>query len=180
MERIPDAPVQIVPPGFLGLLQVKNAGQSPDKLLNTVQPTSDMLGFWLRGRQRAVKCGTLIAPVTAVQQILTLRDSNAATPLLTPSGEWWYCAYFGLQLISGVGDTTTNPALVARYGNTAMDADVPLAVLTASLAASGAITIAARDFWIPPQTHLCLGLGATVITNAIAISGGLVYTPLPV
>jgi len=74
-------PIQVIPAGLLGLLDLKNRGIVPDVLMGTVQPIVDMEGFWLRARREPVDLGNgWVWPGGLHLEVLTT----------TPQNEWWY------------------------------------------------------------------------------------------
>lgn len=88
----PSGPVQLIPPGFMGTLQLKNMGHLPDVLNGNYQPTLDMRE-WLLTANR--EFGAVFSNINTGAS-----NFSAIGPTIIPATEWWYVwsvsAYFPL------------------------------------------------------------------------------------
>lgn len=179
--RKPVGPIQIQPPGLLGLLQLKVGGFMPDALAQDVQPTVDLEGYWLRAAAQNESVGYSRALVAATYGFTaSLLDTATATVALGPSQqEWWFVHDYALRY-NAPGGTGTNlrPAWTLRPGPGAAQAEF---YVGETYQAAGAPFIAARagGFWLPPGA--VLGSYVDVVTAGLQIDlMGLRYTRCPV
>jgi len=158
--REPVGPVQLQPPGLLGLLQLKVGGFVPDALLQTVQPEVDMLEFWLRAAAEHVQVdfARSIAGPAELNQVEILIDAATATQPLGPGPqEWWYVHNYDVRVADTGGVVGTPVYLAPAYtvvgGPTG---GLSLAVLAPITAVPGDTyyPLQARGFWVPPGAQL--------------------------
>jgi len=92
--------IQLIPPGLLGLLQLKNRGQNPGSLEDIVQPGLDILPFWYEAVAEELN-GFTRTPVTGNNGF-----ASWSTPITVPQGEaWWVLNYTIVTSEMGVGDS---------------------------------------------------------------------------
>jgi hypothetical protein len=85
-------PVQLSPPGLLGLLQLKNQGRSPRDLLDSYQPTFDLLRDLRHGQQIAPLIDYQVSVPGAIQSNSLLRFVTPG-PMGPTENEWWFVPY---------------------------------------------------------------------------------------
>lgn len=119
--RPPDSygPLQLIPPGLLGFLNLKSNGDNPHSLLAEYRPTLEMRDWMFQAKQEDIN-GTGLVLVTG-----NLGTRTAfAVPLQVPQGEWWYvhsamASSAGLpaaDLIAGaIGWVVGNPGNFANH-----------------------------------------------------------------
>jgi len=92
-------PIQSIPPGLLSLFQLKNEGKNPSEFVETVQPTIDLLRWYLEPQAENLSSGT--------QQVNTAGVFTTFTPLAVPVGEFWIVTGASMSIACGVGETIT-------------------------------------------------------------------------
>lgn len=88
-------PIQTLPSGLLGLLGIKNGGQYPQNIDPTLQPTIDLLDWYLQTNSEVVFSG----PVS-----LTTVGNTLITPFTVPAHEYWAINDWGSELTLGAGE----------------------------------------------------------------------------
>jgi len=122
-------PIQATAQGFLSLLGLKNNGQNPEFLSDTVIPQIDMREWYLMQNHEWLWSDT--QPILAANSEATLPwvggftignlDGGGVVDMAVPQDEWWYVwAISGRVLLDGpdivdgtfgVGAANTDPAL---------------------------------------------------------------------
>jgi hypothetical protein len=93
-------PIQLIPPGLLGLLQLKNIGKNPSQLLDEVRPIMDILPMWYEAVAEELS-GFSRTPVTGNNGF-----ASWTVPQIVPQGEiWWVMQYTVVTSEMGVGDS---------------------------------------------------------------------------
>lgn len=139
-------PIQNIPRGLLGLLQLKNLGKNPDVLIGNVQPTLDMLGFWLANDARPDTTQYTGTQVTGNSII-----SGPTVNLSVPQEETWFVHQFSLQIACGAADTVSNAVPIMYLTGTGVIRWQGMTEAALNIAAGGrGGVITARNFWAPP------------------------------
>lgn len=183
--REPSGPVQLQPPGLLGLLQLKVGGFVPDALEQSVQPGLEMEGYWLRAAQLQMTTNYArnVAGPASPNAIEPILDSATASIALGPTArEWWYVH----DCVIRIGDTGGAPAVptpcALGYTLTGGPFGGVTTVLLQDLVDVPGATywaLRARGFWVPPGGQIGVWFGAFVGPMAMQLTG-CVYTPCPV
>lgn len=85
-------PIQTLPSGLLGLLQLKQQGKNPSPLRDDVQSVTDLTQFWFQNQMRDVTLDFTGPHNTAVGP--AANGSKAFATLQVPNGELWYVENF--------------------------------------------------------------------------------------
>lgn len=167
----PSGPIQLIPPGLLGLLQLKSPmGVNPLVLNNDVQPSLDMLQFYLRSVQEDT--------VEVSDAIVTGLGGSGAflggpVVLQVPANQWWYVHVMQLRTHSlaiadgldsfqcGYATSTTGSAIF--YG---VQGEVQSKVVGAQ---AGSLRPAAYNFWMPPGAQIAYRWNAATIATSLNI-----------
>jgi len=147
----PSGPIQNIPPGLLGLLNLKNTGRLPDVLNGTVQPTVDLQDWWLRSVaiQLVATPSRSVAP-GVVQDFVPFVAPNDIT---VPGNEWWWVQGYTLQFL-GNASTISYACPAVRYVG-GVSPYFRLGVgITRSLIAGQSELVTAERFWLPPGSSL--------------------------
>lgn len=81
-------PIQIIPEGLLGMFQIKNAGKNPQELFETIQPSLEMLDWYMSSYAELQK-GIQFAPsATGV----------AFFGIEVPPTEFWFVHSIGIRI----------------------------------------------------------------------------------
>jgi len=174
-------PLQVIPAGLLGFLQLKNAGQNPRDLVDSVQPTFDLWRHYLASYGEIWnQASTFIqaGPVGAVGF-----GAFNTLPIVVPTQQWWYVHSYNVRVVVAAGDTYRYQC--AYRTNQLSTAHVEIAdsgnVVTAD-AATWDPNKTFRDFLVPPGTEF--GIWATLLTVSGANSGTFIptlrFTRLPI
>lgn len=84
-------PIQVIPSGLLGFLQLKNNGQNPQDLPDVLQPVLELRDWYLQSRAEEIVTPTNIPSMalpTATFGFQTF-TTNPTVPVV-PDKEWWY------------------------------------------------------------------------------------------
>lgn len=171
-------PLQILPPGLLGALQLKNMGKNPGALSSLVQGTLE-LRDWLLQQNYEVLGATNAASVT--DNFTGFQDGG--TGARVPEGEWWYIHEYQVNILAlATGDVVH--AAPAYQDNTVAGGDtitvgpdvrlVPTAT-TASLTAP-----AWRQFFVPPNALFGGWILESNVAAALNLGCRIRMTRLPV
>lgn len=154
-------PINLIPPGVLGFLQLKNFGKNPTEFPEVLAPTFDLLKWYLSGESRQMAAtDTSLAMATNVGGFQRLTTA----PIIVPATEWWYVhsVFLRAQLPAAVTEffsgapcwfnpNTFNPnELLCEPG----------AIIQGVAATDRTYFTVARDFWVPPGSEF----GAFVLT----------------
>lgn len=106
-------PIQVVPPGLLGFLQLKSAGKNPAWLSSDISPVFDLLKFYLAPNAENVVgvTGNIATGSTGF-----IQPTNQAA-FIVPAEEWWYVHTFSMRTsvaFAAAGDAAYfKPAVVS-------------------------------------------------------------------
>lgn len=97
-------PIQRIPPGFLGFLQLKNFGKNPSELPDVLTPTLGMFDWYMQANAESRFSSWSLATNATGPVII---GSFANTNLLVPNTEIWFviAANVGLQTLPAANDT---------------------------------------------------------------------------
>lgn len=182
----PSGPIQVLPAGLLGLLQLKNSGNNPDTLLGTVQPSVEMLDFWLNtnGYTNNPQIGVIATPSNVGYQ--PYLDLLTTAPVAVPQHEWWYIHSINIQFGLDYGEEAHSVRGVIMVG----PGGVPIArqmLVTEALTIQNLSTATAdvqyhlkevRPFWAPPGAVFGLQVGRSDSTLPSYIQ--IMRTAMPV
>jgi hypothetical protein len=94
VATLPEPVIQVIPPGLLSILQLKNGGRTPQHLGPDVLPTFDLEGYFLRATQQVI---------TASEALVTTAN-DAKTLAAVPDSEWWFVEHFTANWFIAAGD----------------------------------------------------------------------------
>jgi hypothetical protein len=141
-------PIQVIPQGLLGLLNLKQTGKNPDQLLEQVQPTFDLTGMY---EQRLIQTelGLFGGSATTAALVTGNKGSNAITvggvQVQVPLNEMWWVEQCALATVTvAAADTIIAGVLTSsNQGGASYITPVYQDVVTAR----------ARSFVTPPMTR---------------------------
>jgi len=176
----PSGPIQVIPPGLLGLLQLKNLGRLPDVLMGSVQPITEMMPWYLRANREVwpLNSGNTIAPGTYTGYVLM-----SPNELLVPQDEWWYVHSLSIGFAAGAGGSAIGIRLAAQWNQVgtlkyqALGSERMVSPLTA---ADGELLLAAYDFWAPPGSSLGFYVHTVSVAALQATVRGMDFTRCPI
>jgi len=147
-------PIQVAPPGLLGLLQLKVNGAGISKLGDTCVPSLEMAPWWLRANTVLRTVNTGITVAAGPPRAFTAYSPNDIT---VPQGQWWYVDDYTVEFQTGAGGAASNLALA--WASTA-SGTIFFGSLEGSRAwcdvmpASDFRLLRAGGFWLPPGARL--------------------------
>jgi hypothetical protein len=172
-------PVQLSPPGLLGLLQLKAEGRSVPNLGDTCVPSLEMAGWWLRA---AATLYTGSSSDTLVPAAYRVFSGFTSGPLTVPSGEWWYVHDLNYEWQTAPTGTATGMRMAwsaVPTGSTyykAFPADGPLL----TMGGNECRVSTAQDFWLPPGARIGYWVDVVAVANFSVAVRQLRYTPCKV
>jgi len=176
-------PIQAIPQGLLGFLQLKNMGKNPSEISDLLQPVMDLREWYLQTAQRNFIGNGGAAPSAALpNNTVGFIGWLATVPNITvPPNEWWYCPYYtalSATLVAGetiqFGVGFRNPDAGFTYQTLIGDPCDPVT------GANKRAFAFARDFWVPPGSQLGIQVIQTVTAATITVEGHLRYVPLQI
>jgi len=164
-------PLNVIPPGFLGFLQLKNFGKNPSEVPEVIAPTFDLLKWYLQAEARPM------AGTDATRALTNDLDGFVALTTATitvPDGEWWYVHSVYLYANLPAAATEVFAASPAWFNVNTFQGEVlcpPGALITGVAAATRRYFTVAKDFFVPAGSQF----GAYVVTceTATSINVGL-------
>jgi len=179
--REPNGPIQVAPPGLLGLLSLKTGGQMPDAMEQSVQPGIDFEQWWLRAKR--------VVDFTARQSVLVAgaydNYNDWDVPIVVPETEWWYChSYSAKVAITDAADVLQSFRLALAWTKIGTQRYRFLGndqAAFVSAAAGPRYQAMAEGFWMPPGSSLGFYIGGIAgVGGLTSLLRGFEYTVLPV
>lgn len=116
MPDLPNGPIQIIPRGLLGLLNLKNAGKAPPLLGGVVTPTLDLLEMYCSNLYEQVSATVAVAAAVGPVQ----------SDLVVPETEVWFVRVATATTdVLGAGDSITLQVTIAYSGITTIPVGDP-------------------------------------------------------
>jgi len=166
-------PIQQLPPGLLGFLQLKSQGQNPSLLADSYQPSIEMLDWLLLASNETLQVGFAAGTIGG-----NLASSTVNAVATVPNEEWWYVHRFSVG-VAPVGATRiSNVGLIMTLSAAGAAANFSLAS-NPVIGVADLVNVGAQGFFAPPGA--ILGWIAN-ITNAGATNvagSALWFTRLP-
>lgn len=171
-------PIQVIPAGLLGLLQLKNIGKNPNLMQDEVSPGIDLGKWWLE---------TLAAEATETYTSTYIGGTNGpgmngvGNTLISPDTEWWWVKNYTVETAAVAAGTNIRfkPAYLSpRFGvfrPYLLNDDA----VTASVVGERVIC-GARDFWMPPGAQLGTWVEFISGTSNLVLNAHITYTALPI
>ncbi len=175
----PSGPIQLIPPGLLGLLQIKSpAGQNPNVLNADVQPTLEMLDLYLRTNQEVWGSNSGVTVAVSAPATVVQFSPNA---IVVPAQEWWYVHHYSVSALPGAGGFVIAPRLgmllnrtgTIRYIVLGPESYIPGGGITST---TGAMMFSAKGFWMPPGSELGMYISDVQVADVDLTVRGLVFT----
>lgn len=178
---MPSSPIQQLPTGLLGLLQLKNLGKNPSVLLDDVRPIVDMLPLWLMTSASQDPNGH--------SSVLNTGGGSArgfaTNPLLVPQDETWFVHRYhvGASFDLAAADVLKNLCPVAIWnsaGPLLWNSLVRVGLDCASdLASSAQPVVGCGGFWLPPGSELGFTFAHATTATSITVFGNAFVTRMP-
>lgn len=161
-------PIQVLPPGFLNLLQLKNTGQNPETFDSNVIPTFEMLDWYLRANALDYIKFAGVVPGVALTTGQVGERTFSPNAIFTPNREWWWVQeYTVVTSTLAAGDISDyQPCWISTRQGTQSTYCVGERVRVAGTAGGTRGCVRASGFWIPPDCNL----GFFVLENIAAVT----------
>jgi len=175
-----NGPLQLVPPGFLHLLGLKNQGHLPADLGEVVAPVLEMAGWYLRTNAQvdALVSGISLSSASNQEGVFSPNSIDC------PAGETWFIHEYSIRagVPAGATNQIVNLAPLIRYNNAGTIRWGLLGPSGSAAAAAGngaGVTVGAQGFWMPPGSSLGFYYGlALVAAGTIDLLGTIRATKL--
>lgn len=170
-------PIQVIPPGLLGMLQLKNVGKLPDELLETLAPVLELRDWLLQANSQVA------GPYTTTWANNQTGFANFVTPtvLAPPDRVWWYVHQFTVYASLPLGTDAAQYWPSMSFINTGSVLTVGRASTEGVVAGPNRFVYSFSDpFFAPPGCQLGALLGQVATATAIDASAVVRYTALPV
>lgn len=174
-------PVQVIPPGLLGFLQLKVGGLNPDTLLGELRGILDLTEWYFQARYEEPQGagGTLASgPFVTGAAALGYNDwatvGGTAGPLTVPNGEAWMVGEY--TMVYSCGAVAGDTALAVPCMKTPASS-VPVMLANPTLSLTGSAT-KARSVPVRSIGRFFAPAGSSLgfwIADNISPAGGILY-----
>ena len=175
-------PIQLIPPGLLGMFQLKT-GRNPRDLIESVQPTLEMRDWYFLVNQRPFN-GSLPSSLNVTTGMTGFQIlAGAGGQIVVPEREVWWVRSFGIFAGVAVGGDSIQmkPAYAtSRSGTLGSPPQFALTDVTAVATQNNSCAIAAHNFWLQSRSVLGVWVDDIVSAGGIIVSGYCEYTALQV
>lgn len=171
-------PIQVIPPGLLGFLNLKSQGQNPSMLGDTYEPVVQMFEWLLMANWTSIQFAGLITAGTTGFYTAT------PTPTIVPDREWWYVHDSTASIGPlGVGETA-QASIAIRISQNAPLSNHILTFGNGQYGNGGTAgtTLAlpqAHGFWANPGALVGIDVSIADVTVNKAFNQTVRYTRLP-
>ena len=172
-------PIQTIPQGLLGLLQLKQAGRNPDQLSETVAPTVDMLTLWLNRQNVDLSINVIGGASTRNQPTATPGEFVfSVLPIVVPPGQtWWITDYTVKATLAAAETLVFAPAILGGLFFNSMLAAPVNDIITAR---ARFVSCFARNFWLLPGQGLGYFCFDSVTAGNIVVTGTIRGVVIPI
>lgn len=183
--------IQLIPPGLLGMLQIKNDGKNPSSLGEQIAPVFNLTEWyaWQNFERHKAEAGSLILGQVGPRII----ESAAVEPgvgLKTPQDEWWYVHNFTVMANVTTslppGDFVVMLPMCNVYKNSGAHIWIlphtPIPPTRQTMPAvndTGYAIGTDRPFFMPPNSELMIYVIGVVAGVSITTRGDALITRLP-
>lgn len=176
-------PLQLIPPGLLGLLQLKQEGRGLVELPDVLQGVIELRDWYLQARSEwSLTTHSGVINATGRANFLTF-----ANPVAVPEQEWWFVHQYVVKAdpVPGAGSAEVHslvPVMIQQATGTARSVAIgsgqfPVGANTAA----HTVWAEGRDFFAPAGARLGLAYGVTVAGGGtVNVDAFIRYTPLPI
>lgn len=180
--RVGLGPIQLIPPGLMGLLQLKQTGELPGDLARVVAGVIELRDWYLTARR--VDNVQLYGGVAQTLAIATGAIGATAITTAVPQTQLWWVEQYTVVVTPTGAEVATDLIrfAAALLGSSASRetlgpdvSDYQLAARSRSLAAR-----ADRGFWAFPGDQFAIHVYDVVTTNGYTATAFLRATPCPI
>jgi hypothetical protein len=169
--------IQVIPPGLLGLLNIKNHGQLPNRLLAQVQPGIDLEAWWLRAN---LQLGSVSSDSKAIGSYNDFASFTAgAGAIVVPQTQWWYVEWYSATFVTV--NSATGIDLALRFQSLGTPQWTPLGAIDpqAAIINNARYNLVAKGIWCPPGSELGYCVSSVAVGALSVATLALRYTVCP-
>lgn len=174
-------PIQVIPPGLTGLLQLKQLGRLPDKLSDLVAPVLEMRDWYMTARRQtefALFAGPPAAFSTNSLGFKTFLAGGVVA--LVPSNQIWYVEQMDITgVLQNVADLAKIAAAIAPSTGNIQTVGDPDSNGPASGSLQRLHSFNRRPFWAFPGDQLGVDVLSLQSATGITLSMAIRATPMP-
>jgi hypothetical protein len=174
----PLRPLQVIAPGFLGALQLKNSGTNPDQVQGELQPTIEMRDWLLQANRRSAGPYT----TTLVNNQIGFQGFGTPAQLVVPNNMWWFVHQFTTYVALPLGTDSAQFWPAIAFPNAGQLIVVGRSSTETVVAGPNRQIYGFADppFWAPPGTLFGVACGqVTTVSPTLAASAIVTFTELP-
>lgn len=166
-------PIQVIPPGLLGFLQIKNNGQNPSLLPDSIQPVMD-LQRWLFNGRLEVATGTNLVPSAGAPADITL--------FTIPEREWFWIENVTCSVVALAAgdDLAANISYVVSPGGTSSMYAIGPTGSTGVALLNQRLIVSANGFFVPPGAAITLSVTRKALAADRTYNAALRGARLPI
>jgi hypothetical protein len=177
-------PIQIIPPGLLGALQLKQDGRGIVELFDTLQGTMELFDWYMQAR---AEWRTTLTGLTINASGRLTFAAFSPNSIVVPDREYWYVEQYSITALPqpGAGTAVLNhfaTAMVQQATGTQRPLSLGDAINGEVIdTANHLAVVAARGFFAPSGSILGFSYGCAVSAGGtIDFNAFLRYTVLPI
>lgn len=176
-------PIQLIPPGLLGLFQLKQMGKNPSQYGEVVLPSFELSDWYLRAASLDYNAQVGVALIPGVDLANGAVGFQGFSPnaVIVPANEWWHVENYTVATGNlTTGDNTALRPAFARPLTGTRSIHVVNPANTGVLggaATARANTVSGVDFWVPPGSEIGMFVQVNDTATVISYTGYLRYTP---
>jgi len=167
-------PVQLIPPGLLGMLQLKNEGRSPRDFVETLQPVIEMREWLMQANWNEV---------TDVSAALAAGILGPVTfpALISGAGTWLYVSQFSAySTVGGAGIMRAKLFYQRLTGGATPRHFAGRQVEGLATTATGICNPISEGFFMPPNMQLGVYVTENTYAAAVTFTANFRWTSLPI
>lgn len=174
-------PIQVIPKGLLGLLQLKQQGSNPSELADVVASCINIEQYYWQ--QLVVDHFQLVggAPSTNVPTASPGNKAFVTNPLNVPQGQLWYVLEYSLSCSLVAAETIRFAPLIIYDPALATPVQLGLDytdVVTAR--ARAAQCFVQKPFWAPAGSGIGFWVGDSLTAGNIVVTGSIRAVVIPI
>lgn len=175
--------VQLIPPGLLSFLGIKNLGQNPQRLGDAYAPVLPMVPWAFMARLETLQVGFPAASIggnLAATAFQSDAISSGPGTFSVPANENWYVHYASIGLAPGAAATrVTALSLMVQLDSNGVAKNLALATNNA-IYTNDAVSVGAQGFFLPQGAKLgfAVNIANAAATNAAGLSALITRLPI--
>lgn len=179
-------PMQVIPPGLMGFLQLKQTGRLPGDLSGTVEPIIELRDWYFQARMIDVfsQFPTFPSTVTITTGSIGYKPFTVPYTWQVPASEIWYVDTYTVAIGPVASGDSVSFACAWKNGpsGTAFEStyDIGNEVNNVADATARFPAAFARNFWLPPGAFPTVRVRQITTVAGFAFYGQMRYVRLPI